>query len=101
VVQKYYYLRVLAKADRDWRFRFLDLPAEIRLLVYQELLFFNYKDFSLDHFDNERKSITPVLPAILRTCKDIHREATPVLYDDNEFSVGFKAHDKSHHSYVF
>lgn len=50
-------------------FRFLDLPTELRLLVYSELL--------------ERKdpdSPKRLYPNILATSKEIHREASPELY---------------------
>ena len=75
-------------------FPFLNLPTEIRLLVYQRLL---VGDLGYVEVCNEaqwfvRKRdpsfITPVLSAftgILQSCKQVHDEATEVLYGDNTF----------------
>jgi hypothetical protein len=82
---KYFYLRQLDKADRAARFRFLELPAEIRLGVYRELLLFpDREDVKLGQADDV------VYLAILLTCEQVYDEAKPVLYDDNVFSVGFR-----------
>ncbi|PPJ54964.1 hypothetical protein CBER1_08981 [Cercospora berteroae] len=71
-------------------FRFLDLPTEIRLRVYEHLLVVNT---SLK-LRPERKPYTNVSytkyglqPSIIATCQLIYLEAVPILYGRNEFQV--------------
>lgn len=66
---------------------FLNLPLELRVVVYRELL---VRDFPA-HIDfEERNPFTnvptgqlPRFPAILRTSKQIHQEALETLYSEN------------------
>jgi hypothetical protein len=67
--------------------RLLDLPAEIRPSIYQGLLVNNFNG-------NEGRlwfSRWPVTYSygtcwqLLRVCRPIHKEAAPMLYDENEF----------------
>jgi hypothetical protein len=69
-------------------FRLLDLPAELRLSVYEELLSdpeglialcYNTKPPVCYHFQT--------YPAILRVCKKIYDEAHPVLWTTNTFYI--------------
>jgi hypothetical protein len=66
-------------------FRFLDLPAELRLSIYGELL------SELDGFTVLRSGKPSVCyrsqlcPAILRVCKSLYHEAHPILYINNTF----------------
>lgn len=85
---KYFYLRLLEGADRHWTFRFLDMPTEMRLLVYRDLLLHNNPWISND---GEIHSLWPTHPAILQSCKQIYDEAIGVLYDENTFQVTFEA----------
>jgi hypothetical protein len=55
--------------------RFMDLPTELRLDIYQRLLLINGQQDGKNH------------SALLRVSKLIHREAEPVLYCDNTFYV--------------
>lgn len=65
----------LRELDRQWTFpRFVELPLELRLDVYEALLV---------------ESDT-LHPAILRTSKQIHSEALPVLYRRNKFGARVK-----------
>ena len=75
---KYYYVRVLEAADQAPQFRFMQLPSEMRLRIYRELLLFSEHE--------EKKHCHP---NILRVSKEIHNEANSVLYDDNVFCVDF------------
>ena len=66
----------------NYRFRFQDLPAELRLKVYRELL---QSPYEIDPVYG-RDSIT-LHPAILRVSKQIRNEAEPILYDGNVFTA--------------
>ncbi|KXS99118.1 hypothetical protein AC578_3510 [Pseudocercospora eumusae] len=67
---KYTYVRLLELADRSpAAFRFLDLPPEVRKLVYKELL--------------GRLAPAKNYTQILRTCQLLCREATDVLYSSS------------------
>lgn len=84
VTLKYYYLRILDQADREWQFRIMDLPPEIRLEIIRNLLLFSRRH-SLASVD------TKAFPVILQTCKQILEEARGILYDENTISMSFKA----------
>lgn len=79
------YVRALKQADTEASFRFLDLPPEMRNLVYKELVVL--QDSWYCH------------PQILATCTQVHKEASSVLYGDNLIEVkiyedGVVAHGK-------
>ncbi|KAL8723599.1 MAG: hypothetical protein Q9225_000141 [Loekoesia sp. 1 TL-2023] len=63
------------------RFRFLDLPREIRDQIYRELLCSDKVYQPASEVGIARRYKYQV--AILRCNKQINREATPVLYDEN------------------
>ncbi len=86
---RWYYLRLLTRADKAWTFRFMDLPAEMRVLIYRQLLLFD----SLG--DPRLGTASKVFPAILSTCKEIYSEAKSVLYDGNDFPTGIDLTDLS------
>lgn len=60
------------------------LPAEIRLQIYRELLKFQGPMF-LCRPDRWRKSLNDL--AIVRVSHQTHREALPILYDQNIISL--------------
>lgn len=69
----------------------LDLPAEIRLLIYQQMFPCERVDIyaitgSLHKKENARY-ISGGHLAILRTCRTIYTEAKPVLYGNSEFCI--------------
>ncbi|GAB1744804.1 hypothetical protein NU219Hw_g2726t1 [Hortaea werneckii] len=70
------YLRALIDADNDATFRFFDLPAEMRKLVYEHLL--RLRD--LDHGWR-------CYPEILATCKQVNREARGYLATGNHSKI--------------
>lgn len=75
----------LRKMDQDGKFpRFMELPPELRLGVYQSLLVDErvWSDGKSDWqagYDDYR-----IHPAVLRTSKQIYSEAMPILYDQNK-----------------
>ena len=70
-------IRSLREAGQGARFHFLNLPAEMRNMVYVELLTL-YKKGGTSH----RKYCEGV--AILATCKQVYDEAHGVLYVDHQ-----------------
>lgn len=70
--KKITYLRTVRELDNSLEFQFLDLPAEMRHMIYHDIL----------STKNNGRS-----PAILRTCRQVHVEAEPVLYDSEVFSI--------------
>lgn len=94
ITLSYCYIRLLEKADKDYRFRFLDLPPEMRLIVYRELLLFDRAqeedddDVSDDYMfeDDIRKNC---YTSILQACREVNKEASSVLYDENVIECNF------------
>ncbi|KAI4610636.1 hypothetical protein J4E83_008250 [Alternaria metachromatica] len=73
-------------------FRFLDLPVELRIMVYEELVvvgkvFYTPDDYAVKtekRFKDWKSYRAPQL-AILRTCKQVHKEAEEVYLGKNLF----------------
>jgi hypothetical protein len=65
------------------RCHLLGLPSEIRLLIYEEL----FPPRRIDMTDKKLGLDT----AILATCRTIHKEAKPVLYENTEFEITLHA----------
>ena len=61
---------------------FLDLPSEVRLIVYRYLLLTKLNKFVEPAFNMGQHDLHP---AILQTCKLIKKEASAVLYGENSF----------------
>lgn len=70
-------------ANPKMQFPFLDLPAELRLLVYEHLLVAS-EPWRLAAVEENRSTL---YPNILATCRLVRQEATPVLYGCNEFEL--------------
>lgn len=62
---------------------FLSLPLEARLRIYKYLLI--CKSQVVTHCRPATEH--PITPSILRTCKQIHNEASSVLYSKNTFLI--------------
>ncbi|KAF7196132.1 hypothetical protein HII31_02533 [Pseudocercospora fuligena] len=80
----------LSRPDSHRGFRFLDLPAEIRLNVYSFLLVCQSKCPVAIYYNSCRSHTSRITGlsrgiAILRACKLIYEEAAPVLYGSNKF----------------
>lgn len=70
----------LRAADHNATFRFLDLPPELRNVLYIDTLTLHKKD---------GKTLKKYCQgaAILSTCKQIYNEAKDVLYADSEITI--------------
>ncbi|KAI9887390.1 MAG: hypothetical protein M1823_000815 [Watsoniomyces obsoletus] len=80
-------------------FRFLDLPFEIRRMVYGRLLRRSYTiittgddSYEVYNFDFDSHGLyggdqADIQLAILRTCKRIYHEALPVMYSESIFDM--------------
>lgn len=66
-------------APRRSVFRFFDLPSELRIRIYQYVLFIDYGDgtIDLDYYNNRR--VAPRLTCFL-ACRQMHNEAYPIFY---------------------
>lgn len=91
VTLRYFYLRLLHRADDTMTFRFLDLPPEMRNLVYVALLTFDdgclCKDCRLHRVCH---------PAVLRANKQVYKEAKDVLYAENTVHCNFNVGTDDH-----
>lgn len=73
------FIRALRQADADWTFRFLDLPGELRNMIYRGLLVIGAPS---------PPSLFPqIYPQTLSTCKKINEEGSSILYGDNTTMV--------------
>ncbi|KXT09979.1 hypothetical protein AC579_9366 [Pseudocercospora musae] len=75
-LRRYQYIRMLEEMDRNWTFRFMDLPPEMRNAIY-ELLLMRFKA-------QGRKAFL----AILRVSKQVHKEAVGIFNDVNTADLG-------------
>ena len=76
------YTRALRKADRRQKtFRFFDLPAELRNVIYAELLILRPSSRNQDR--------GYCWPNLLASCHQIFQEASGILYTDNPVQITF------------
>lgn len=68
-------------------FRFLDLPAEIHLMIFEKLLCANDGGIKIDNYSLERRPQS--YPSILCVNSLIYFEAAPVLYDHNILNIHY------------
>lgn len=79
------YALALQSADAIRTFTFMNLPQEIRLMVYEETLRFDEEPYT-----NKPSGLKPAIkPALLQTCRQIREEATPIFYRINRFVLRF------------
>ncbi|KAK0363988.1 hypothetical protein LTR94_012844 [Friedmanniomyces endolithicus] len=78
-LEKLCFVQQLVDLDANWTFRFLDLPPEIRNLIYGHLLRLRDSRWRADRL--------VCSTAILSTCKQIHAEGTGILYVENTFDI--------------
>lgn len=65
--------------------RFLNLPAELRNVIYSELLIVRGRPITLYDDQTGREPSPGLCPAILRVSRQIYKESTWILYDCNAF----------------
>ncbi|KAK1063081.1 hypothetical protein LTR74_009772 [Friedmanniomyces endolithicus] len=78
-LEKLCFVQQLVDLDANWTFRFLDLPPELRNLIYGHLLRLRDSRWRADRF--------VCSTAILSTCQQVHAEATGILYVENTFDI--------------
>nr|OQO32629.1 hypothetical protein B0A51_00007 [Rachicladosporium sp. CCFEE 5018] len=81
---KYHYISILVAADKERSFRLMDLPPEIRVLIYGEML--TLKECSCG---------CPKLACdtqILCASREVYAEANDILYARNKISCKFMVH---------
>ena len=84
---KYQLANRLHKLDLASTFpRFMELPTELRLSVY-ELLLVDTRERNSDGMVTNWNSGYRLHPAVLGTSKQIHSEARPILYRKNKFEA--------------
>ncbi len=85
-------------AETNKPFRFLDLPVEIRKMIYGHVLRRNVLCGLLPHRSEEGLTTygMSTSPALLRTCKLVYQEAMPVLYSETTFIGSAAGHSILH-----
>lgn len=68
-------------------FPFLDLPAEIRFMIYEKLLCAKDRRINICNYNIDRR--TRIYPSILCVNSLIYSEAAPVLYDCNIINIHY------------
>jgi len=68
-------------------FPFLQLPTEIRILIYRLVLPYSGYDVKRENVDSPIVWFRGKCPSILFANRQIHQEATEVLYRENTFAV--------------
>lgn len=66
---------------------FLGLPAELRMIIYEELLLVLERRIIVSSNLDTSAPDSHLYPAILRVCKTTYEEALPILYSSNMFEV--------------
>ncbi|KAI7286443.1 hypothetical protein KC345_g1187 [Hortaea werneckii] len=74
-MSKHTHIKSAGAPNQEQAFRFLDLPAEMRNLVYRELLVW------------PSNRLERCWPQILRTCRQVNDEAKEIIYTENAAKV--------------
>jgi hypothetical protein len=88
---RYQLINRLRKLDQEGSFpHFMELPAELRVSVYEFLLVHPIgedDDGAFKRIIHHKEDSSTIHPAVLRTSKLIYAEAKPILYKKNKFSA--------------
>ncbi|THV82493.1 hypothetical protein D6D29_04600 [Aureobasidium pullulans] len=81
------YAGALQKADAELRFRFLDLPKDVRLKIYHAALLNDMAESQCVYHGERQTRRNMIKPPLLQTCRQIYLEATPIFYHINRFPL--------------
>jgi hypothetical protein len=73
----------LEEADRKRTFQLMDLPNELRIMVYKHALFSEKPIVVKDATE----------PALLLVSRQVHQEASPIFFQINKFELRVESHD--------
>ncbi|KAG2161042.1 hypothetical protein JADG_000781 [Aureobasidium aubasidani] len=77
------YAGALQKTDAELRFRFLDLPKDVRLKIYHSGLLKDMAEHQCAYHGERQMRRNMIKPPLLQTCRQIYLEATPIFYHIN------------------
>ena len=81
------YVKALMRNDKAHTFRFMDLPMELRFMIYNMALQFDTEDPSRP---GDLVYSEMVKPALLQTCRQIRQEGSAIFYRINRFFLCYQ-----------
>ncbi|KAL2033687.1 hypothetical protein VTO58DRAFT_104401 [Aureobasidium pullulans] len=81
------YVKALVRNDKAHTFRFMDLPIELRFMIYNMALQFDTEDPSRP---GDLVYSEMVKPALLQTCRQIRQEGSAIFYRINRFFLCYQ-----------
>ncbi|OQO00580.1 hypothetical protein B0A48_13070 [Cryoendolithus antarcticus] len=81
---KYHYIPILVAADKELGFRLMDLPPEMRVLIYVEILILEECSCGCPKLSCDAQ--------MLRASRQVYSEASDILYARNTITCKFMVH---------